>query len=84
MFAPQGAQGVIGQIRQWDETILVALAAADMNHFALPVDIAHLQGQGFRKAQAHGIGCQQKDSIAQFACCSDQLFNFGDGENIGQ
>jgi hypothetical protein len=46
MFAPQGAQCLIGQIRQRDETILVALAAADMNQFALTVDIAHLQVQG--------------------------------------
>jgi len=69
---------------QGDETILLPLAAADMNHFALTVDVAHLQGQGLRKAQAHGIGCQQKNPVAQFAGRSDQLFNFADGEDIGQ
>jgi len=53
MFAPQRAQGVIGQIRQWDETILVALAAPDMNPLARTVDIPDLQSQGLRKAQAH-------------------------------
>ena len=46
MFAPQSAQCLIGQVGQWDETILMALAAADMYLFALSVDIAHLQGQG--------------------------------------
>ena len=84
MFAPQRAQGVIGQIRQWDETILVALAAPDMNPLARTVDIADLQSQGLRKAQAHGIGRQQENPVAQLACCTDQLFNFGGGENIGQ
>jgi len=56
MFAPQGAQCLIGQIRQWDETILVPLAAPDMNQFALTVDIAHLQGQGLCETQSHEIG----------------------------
>jgi hypothetical protein len=47
MFAPQSAQCMIGQIRQWHETIFAPLAAADMNLFALTVDIAHLQRQAF-------------------------------------
>lgn len=84
MFAPQSAQCLIGQIRQWDETILVPLAAPDMNLFALTVDIADLQGQGLGKAQAHGIGGQHKNPVAQFSCGTDQFFNFADGENIGQ
>jgi hypothetical protein len=83
MFAPQGAQCLIGQIRQWDETILVSLAAADMNQLALTVDIAHLQGQGLSESQAHGIGCQQENPVAQLARGTDHWFNFGDGENIG-
>jgi hypothetical protein len=57
------AQCLISQIRQWDEPILVSLAAADMDQFALTVDIAYLQGQGLCKAQAHGIGSQQKNPI---------------------
>jgi hypothetical protein len=64
MFAPQGAQCLIGQIRQGDETILVSFASADMNQFALTVDIACLHGQGLGEAQTHGIGCQQKDPVA--------------------
>ena len=84
MFAPQSAQGLIGQIRQRNETILVPLAAPDMNLFALSVDIAYLQGQGFGKAQTHGIGCQQINPVAQLARGTDQFFNFGDGENVGQ
>lgn len=67
MFAPQSAQCLIGRIRQRDETILVPFAAPDMNSFALTIDIAHLQGRGLRKAQPHGIGCQQKNPVAQFA-----------------
>ncbi len=46
MFAPQSAQCLIGQIRQWDETILVTFASSDMNLFALTVDITHLQIEG--------------------------------------
>jgi len=84
MFAPKSAQGLIGQIRQGDETILVALAASDMYLFALTVDIPHLQRQGLSEAQAHRIGCQQKDPVAQFACRTDQPFNLRDGENIRQ
>ena len=58
MLAPQGAQCLIGHIRQRNETILVPLAAADMNQLALTIDITHLQGKGLAEAQAHGIGCQ--------------------------
>ena len=84
MLAPQGAQCLIGQIRKWDEPIFVPLAAPDMNQLALAIDIAHLQGQGLREAQAHGIGCQQKNPVSQVACHPNYLFNFGNGENIRQ
>ncbi len=55
-----------------------------MHLFALAVDIADFKRQGFAQAQAHRIGCQQKDPVAQLACRTDQLFNLSDGENIGQ
>jgi hypothetical protein len=47
-----------------------------------PVHFAHLKGQCLKEAQAHGIGGQQKNPVAQFACGTDQLFNFGNGQNI--
>jgi hypothetical protein len=62
----------------------MALTAPDVNLFALTVDIAYLQRQGFSEAQAHGIGCQKKDPVAKIAGGTDQLFNLGDGQNIGQ
>ncbi len=74
----------MGEIRQWDETVLVAFSSADMNQFPLTVDIAHLQVQGLGEAQAHGIGYQKKDPVAQLACRTDQLFDFAHSENIGQ
>jgi hypothetical protein len=73
---------LIGQVGQWDEAILMALAAPDVYLFALTVDIPNLQGEGLSEAQAHRIGCQQKDPVAQLACRTDQLFNLSDGENI--
>ena len=82
MFAPQSAKCLIRQVGQWYETILMALATPDMYLFALAVDISHLQRQGLSEAQAHRIGCQQKDPVAQLACRTDQLFNLRDGENI--
>ena len=84
MFAPQSAQSWICQVGQGDETILMALAAPDMYLFALTVDIPNLQRQGLAEAQAHRIGCQQKDPVAQLACRTDQSLDLGDGENIGQ
>ncbi len=60
----------------------MALASPDMYLFALTVDIAHLQRQGLSEAQAHRIGCQQKDPVAQPECGTDQLLNLGDGDNI--
>ena len=45
MSGPQFTQGVAGQIRQWDEAVLVALAATDMNTMAPGIDITDLQGQ---------------------------------------
>src|SRR5450759_3276517 len=84
MLAPQSAKCLIRQVGQWYETILMALAVPDMYLFALAVDIPHLQRQGLSEAQAHRIGCQQKDPVAQLACRTDQLFNLRDGENIRQ
>ena len=59
-------------------------ASTDMHLFALAVDIAYLQCQGFAQAQAHRVGCQQKHPVAQFTRGADQLLDFTDGENIRQ
>lgn len=39
---------------------------------------------GSQRGEAHGIGCQNENPVAQVACRTDQFFHFGDGENIGQ
>ena len=82
MLAPQGAQCLISEIGKWNETVLMALTTANMNLFSFSVDIAYLKCQGLAEAQAHGIGCKQKDPVTQLACRSDQLLNLGEGEDI--
>ena len=67
MPGPQFTQGVAGQIRQRDETVLVAFTASDMNTMAPGIDITDLQSQSLAQPQPHGIGGQDKDAIAQFA-----------------
>jgi len=53
----------MGEFGQRHQTVLVALAAADMDLHALPVDVAHLQRQRFVQTQPHRIGGQQKDPV---------------------
>ena len=84
VFAPQSAQSAAGEVGQWHQAVLVALAAADMDLVALGIDIADFKSQGFTQAQTHGVGSQEEHAVAQFAGGADQAFDFGEGEDIRQ
>ncbi len=54
----------------------MAFSPADMNLFAFSVNVADSQRQGFAQPEAHRIGGQKENPVAQFSCFSDKLFNF--------
>ena len=62
----------------------MSFSAPNVDPLALTIDVAHLQGERLRQAQAHGIGHEQENPVAEFAGGTDQFFHFGYGENIRQ
>ena len=84
VLAPEPAQGAVGAIRQGHEAVLVALAAANVDLMLCGIDIAHFKGQGLAQAQAHGIGGEDKDAIAQLASGGNDAGDLIGGEDIGQ
>lgn len=84
VFAPQGAQGPAGEVGQRDQAVFMALAATDVDLLSLRIDVADFKGQGFAQAQAHRVGGQEEDAVAQFTGGADQAFDFGEGEDVGQ
>ena len=48
------------------------------------VDIADFKRQCLTQTQAHRIRGQQKDPVTELTCGTDQLLDFGQGENIRQ
>ena len=62
-------------VLQEQKPVLVALAAANMDLMECRINIAHFKGQGLAQAQAHGIGGEDKDPVAQLASGGNETAN---------
>jgi hypothetical protein len=65
MAFPLFAQELKGAHGQRHVTVLVALAAADVQEHALGIDVAHLQAQPFAQPQTAGVNGDQADAMIQ-------------------
>ena len=63
--APVLAQQMKSGLRQWDIAVLGALAAVDMDHHALAVDIGDFEMKAFVKPQTAGVHGGQIDVIVE-------------------
>jgi hypothetical protein len=63
--APVLAQQMKSGLRQWDITVLGALAAVDMDHHALAVDIGDFEMAAFVKTQTAGVHGGQIDVVVE-------------------
>ena len=84
MIAPVAPQARQRQRRQHDETVLAALAVADMHLLALAVDVADAQMQRFAQAQAQAVGRPPERLIAPLARAPDDPRDLIHREHIRQ
>lgn len=82
MLAPQRAQGVVREVGQRYQSVLMPLAAPDVDLAVRAVNVADLKRDGLPEAKAHRVGHQQENAVAQFARGADQLLDLSAGENI--
>lgn len=61
--APVGAQFFQQRRTQHHVSVLAALAAADVNHHPLAVDVLHLQASDFSPACSRGIQSHDQDAL---------------------
>ena len=63
--APIAAQQMKSRLRQRDIAVLGALAAVDMDHHALTIDIGDFEMEGFVKPQAAGVDGGEIDVVVE-------------------
>ena len=69
---------------QWDVTILIALAGADVEEHAPGINVADLEVQAFPQTQAAGINGDQTDAMIQGGHGRQDAAGFGSGEDDGE
>lgn len=62
---PLLTQEMKGAFGQWDVTVLVALAAADVQEHAFGIDVAHLQSKTFAQSQTTGVNGGETNAMIQ-------------------
>jgi hypothetical protein len=78
MSEPVLAQQMEGGLRQSEVAVLGALAAVDMDHHALTVDIGDFEVAGFVKAQAAGVDGGEKDVVGEVFDLGQKASDFFD------
>ncbi len=71
-------------MRQWDEAILEAFPAVDVQHHPLAVDIGDLQMLGFLQAQTAGIDGGEEGVVMRGAYAAQEPPDFFTAEHRGQ
>ncbi len=77
---PQHPQGFV---RQRHQPVLVAFGITNMDPHVVCVDVADSEPDAFAKAQAHAVGGEEEDFVAQDPGCGKQLPHLFGGKNIG-
>lgn len=65
MRGPVVAQEFECALGQWDITIFVTLAVADMDHHPSAVNVRNCEADAFLQTESAGIDGRKTDSIAQ-------------------
>lgn len=84
MGFPLLAQEFQRALGQRHVTVLVALAAADVEEHATGVNVAHLQLEPFAQPEAAGIDRGQGDAVIEGGHALEEAAHFGGGEDDGQ
>jgi hypothetical protein len=81
---PVGTQCLEQRRTEHHVPVLASLAAADMNHHPLAVDVAHLQRRDLCQACSRGIQRHEQDALKRGLCRIDQACNFSLGKDLGE
>lgn len=84
MRLPELAQEDQRALGQRDVTVLVPLAAADVEEQALRINVAHFQLEPFAQPEAAGIDGGQGDALIEGAHALEEAAHLGGRENDGQ
>ena len=84
MGFPLLAQEQQRALGQRDITVLIALAAADVQEHALRIDVADLQAQPFAQAQTAGINGAEADPMIQGGDAGQNAAHLGGREHDGE
>jgi len=81
---PMTAQALQGRFRQRHEAVFGALAAVDMDHFALTVDVGDLQMLGFLQSQTAGVDGGEEGAVMRCANAAEDGAHLLEGQYGGQ
>lgn len=84
MSFPLLAQEQERALGQGDVTVLIALAAANVQEHALRIDVAHLKTQPFTQAQAAGVDGAQTNPMIQSGDSAENAAHFASRKHDGQ
>ena len=84
MRFPLLAQKQQGALGQRDVTVLIALAAPDVQEHAFGIDVRDLEPQTFAQAQATGVDGDETDAMIQGGNGGEDAAHFGAGEHDGE
>jgi len=84
MGFPELAQEQERAFRQWDVTILIALARADVQKHALGINVADFQAEPFTETQAAGIDGDQGDAMIECGHGGEDAAHLGGGKDDGE
>ena len=81
---PEPAQDIQSGVWQRDKAVAIAFGVANMHPVAHRIDVAHLQGQSFREAQAQAVQREIEHPVAQGVGGRKHCLRLFDGDDIGQ
>jgi hypothetical protein len=73
-----------GTLRQGKEAVFGSLAAMNVNHHPLGVQVADLQVEPFFESQPECVGGPKEGGIVMLVGGGDYLLNFANGQHVGQ
>ena len=81
---PMTAQALQGRFRQRHEAVFGALAAVDMDHLALAIDVGDLQMLSFLQSQTAGVDGGEEGAVVRCADAAEDGAHLFEGQHGGQ